>query len=125
MSQLLWQKPGVKVDARIQRFLAGEDVILPAEPELAGESGKVVDLMAALQESVRRNRAGREAAVDPGSESSGASADAPPTPAGRSTRKRSVAPSRPDADAAVGDDAESPADGPARARKRPVKKVAG
>ena len=31
MSQLLWQKPGVKVDARIQRFLAGEDVILDRE----------------------------------------------------------------------------------------------
>ena len=28
MSDLLWQKPGVKVDARIQAFLAGEDVIL-------------------------------------------------------------------------------------------------
>ena len=24
MSDLLWQKPGVKVDARIQAFLAGE-----------------------------------------------------------------------------------------------------
>jgi argininosuccinate lyase len=31
MTQLLWQKPGVKVDARIQRFLAGEDVILDRE----------------------------------------------------------------------------------------------
>lgn len=31
MSQLLWQKPGVKVDARIQAFLAGEDVILDRE----------------------------------------------------------------------------------------------
>ena len=31
MSGLLWQKPGVKVDARIQRFLAGEDVILDRE----------------------------------------------------------------------------------------------
>ncbi|MCF7220835.1 argininosuccinate lyase [Marilutibacter chinensis] len=31
MSQLLWQKPGVKVDARIQQFLAGEDVILDRE----------------------------------------------------------------------------------------------
>ena len=31
MSQLLWQKPGVKIDARIQRFLAGEDVILDRE----------------------------------------------------------------------------------------------
>ena len=31
MSDLLWQKPGVKVDQRIQRFLAGEDVILDRE----------------------------------------------------------------------------------------------
>ena len=31
MSQLLWQKPGVKVDDRIQRFLAGEDVVLDRE----------------------------------------------------------------------------------------------
>ena len=31
MSGLLWQKPGVKVDAAIQRFLAGEDVILDRE----------------------------------------------------------------------------------------------
>ena len=31
MSGLLWQKPGVRVDARIQRFLAGEDVVLDRE----------------------------------------------------------------------------------------------
>jgi len=31
MSDLLWQKPGVQVDADIQRFLAGEDVILDRE----------------------------------------------------------------------------------------------
>ena len=31
MSDLLWQKPGVKVDERIQRFLAGEDVLLDRE----------------------------------------------------------------------------------------------
>lgn len=31
MSDLLWQKPGVKVDDRIQRFLAGEDVVLDRE----------------------------------------------------------------------------------------------
>ncbi|HEY0662726.1 MAG TPA: argininosuccinate lyase [Lysobacter sp.] len=31
MTNLLWQKPGVKVDERIQRFLAGEDVILDRE----------------------------------------------------------------------------------------------
>ncbi|QSX78024.1 argininosuccinate lyase [Agrilutibacter solisilvae] len=31
MSDLLWQKPGVQVDARIQHFLAGEDVVLDRE----------------------------------------------------------------------------------------------
>ena len=31
MSDLLWQKPGVEVDARIQAFLAGDDVILDRE----------------------------------------------------------------------------------------------
>ncbi len=28
MTNLLWQKPGVAVDAEIQRFLAGDDVWL-------------------------------------------------------------------------------------------------
>ena len=28
MTNLLWQKPGVAVDAEIQRFLAGDDVVL-------------------------------------------------------------------------------------------------
>ena len=31
MTDLLWQKPGVAVDAAIQRFLAGEDVVLDRE----------------------------------------------------------------------------------------------
>lgn len=31
MSQLLWQKPGVEVDARIQRFLAADDAVLDRE----------------------------------------------------------------------------------------------
>ncbi len=31
MSNLLWQKPGVEVDAAIQEFLAGEDVVLDRE----------------------------------------------------------------------------------------------
>ncbi|KAF1710447.1 argininosuccinate lyase [Pseudoxanthomonas kalamensis DSM 18571] len=31
MSNLLWQKPGVAVDAQIQRFLAGDDVVLDRE----------------------------------------------------------------------------------------------
>ncbi len=31
MTDLLWQKPGVEVDARIMRFLAGDDVVLDRE----------------------------------------------------------------------------------------------
>jgi argininosuccinate lyase len=31
MAELLWQKPGVQVDAKIQSFLAGDDVILDRE----------------------------------------------------------------------------------------------
>lgn len=31
MSDLLWQKPGVEIDARIQAFLAGDDVLLDRE----------------------------------------------------------------------------------------------
>ena len=31
MSDLLWQKPGVTVDAGIQAFLAGDDVLLDRE----------------------------------------------------------------------------------------------
>ena len=31
MTNLLWQKPGVAVDAKIQTFLAGDDVILDRE----------------------------------------------------------------------------------------------
>ncbi len=31
MSDLLWQKPGVQVDAGIQAFLAGDDVLLDRE----------------------------------------------------------------------------------------------
>ena len=31
MNELLWQKPGTRVDERIQRFLAGRDVLLDRE----------------------------------------------------------------------------------------------
>jgi DNA end-binding protein Ku len=46
--------------ALLSRKLEGEDVILP-EAVAADESGTVVDLMAALQESVRRTQAARAA----------------------------------------------------------------
>ncbi|HEX6888928.1 MAG TPA: Ku protein [Candidatus Nanopelagicales bacterium] len=45
----------------VTQRLAGEDVILPASAEAPEESGTVVDLMAALQESVRRQQAARAA----------------------------------------------------------------
>jgi len=31
MSHLLWQKPGISVDEKIQKFLAADDVILDRE----------------------------------------------------------------------------------------------
>ncbi|MHB8570755.1 MAG: argininosuccinate lyase, partial [Metallibacterium sp.] len=31
MSDLLWKKDGVRIDARIMRFLAGDDVLLDRE----------------------------------------------------------------------------------------------
>ena len=38
MADLLWQKPGVAVDAQIQTFLAGDDVILDREFFLLSEA---------------------------------------------------------------------------------------
>ena len=48
----------------LERKLAGEDVILPPTDTAADESGTVIDLMAALQESVKRTQAARAAAED-------------------------------------------------------------
>ncbi len=47
--------------------LAGQEVIVPAATELTDESGTVVDLMAALEESVRRSQEGRRSARGSGS----------------------------------------------------------
>ncbi len=44
----------------LERKLAGGEVISPSPPALTDESGTVVDLMAALKESVRRSRSARE-----------------------------------------------------------------
>jgi DNA end-binding protein Ku len=49
--------------ALLERKLEGEDVILPESAEVA-DTGTVVDLMAALQESVRRTQAARTATDD-------------------------------------------------------------
>jgi DNA end-binding protein Ku len=55
--------------ALVAQKLAGEDVILPSSPA-ADDSGTVIDLMAALQESVRRTQAARAAsgAAEPGTD---------------------------------------------------------
>lgn len=50
------------VKAMVERKLAGEDVILPAVSAGTEEGGNIVDLMAALQESVRRTQAARAGA---------------------------------------------------------------
>ena len=65
--------------ALLAQRLAGEDVILPAEVAQADEGGTVVDLMAALQESVRRTQAARaatgQAPEEQGSTESGPAAE--------------------------------------------------
>ena len=53
----------------VTQKLAGEDVILPSSPAAADDSGTVIDLMAALQESVRRTQAARAANDAPASQS--------------------------------------------------------
>lgn len=104
--------------ALLEQRLAGQEVILPAEPEHADESGKVVDLMAALQESVRRSQAAREGAAD---EEPAAEPAAAPR---RSPRKRTSA--APKTTAKAVPDAEETAGSAAKpARKRPAKKAAG
>jgi DNA end-binding protein Ku len=50
----------------LAKKLAGEDVILPNPDDAAADSGTVIDLMTALQESVRRTQAARaETGEDP------------------------------------------------------------
>jgi DNA end-binding protein Ku len=92
----------------VTQRLAGEDVILPPSTEAAQESGTVVDLMAALQESVRRQQAARAAdqGVGPttspagsgeggdasdGDASDGAAAGSASKPAGRARAPRKKA----------------------------------
>jgi DNA end-binding protein Ku len=70
--------------ALLARRLEGEDVIMPAAVA-ADDSGTVVDLMAALQESVRRTQAARAAAPD-GTEEEQSPATAPSAPRSRATK---------------------------------------
>ena len=46
----------------LERKLSGEDVIMPSPEAASDDSGTVIDLMAALKESVRRTQAARAAA---------------------------------------------------------------
>ncbi len=61
--------------ALLEQRLAGEDVIQPEEATQVAEGGTVVDLMAALQESVRRTQAAR-------AEGAAASSETGPQPPG-------------------------------------------
>ena len=65
----------------VTQKLAGEDVIVPRSPEAADDSGTVIDLMAALQESVRRTQAARAASGAP-------EADAAPAKATKARKAR-------------------------------------
>lgn len=66
----------------VAQKLAGEDVILPSTPAASDDSGTVIDLMAALQESVRRTQAARAANAEPEAE------DAPAKPRKASRAKK-------------------------------------
>jgi DNA end-binding protein Ku len=64
------------VEALVQSKIEGGEVTEPPEAEEDGESGEVVDLLAALQRSVERARAGRgESAEDGGSADDGGEAE--------------------------------------------------
>lgn len=62
--------------ALLAHLLEGEDVIVPESVE-GDESGTVVDLMAALQESVRRTQAARAAADEPSGDAEAAEVPGP------------------------------------------------
>ena len=70
--------------ALLDRKLAGEDVIVPEPVVQSDDTGTVVDLMAALQESVRRSRAGSGGTAAPADEDED-------EPAPKATAKRAPA----------------------------------
>jgi DNA end-binding protein Ku len=84
----------------VAQKLAGEEVLLPAGPAESGGSGVVIDLMAALQESVRRTQEARAAGADgsaaetePAAATAGAGdSGAPPAPAPSKRRPRRTPP---------------------------------
>jgi DNA end-binding protein Ku len=105
------------VQALLEQRLAGEDVILPPDEDAIDESGTVIDLMAALQESVRRTQAARAAAGEGAGEDGGSGERATGTgrtPARKSPAKRtSSGDSNPTAAAAK------------KATPKPAKRAAG
>jgi len=87
--------------ALLERKLAGEDVIVPEPVTVSDDTGTVVDLMAALQESVRRSKGQRPGSEDSAEESD--DEDEAPRTAKKATKrtatkhaatKRSAAPRR-------------------------------
>jgi DNA end-binding protein Ku len=84
------------VQAMLERKLEGQDVILPAEESPGETGGQVVDLMAALAESVRRSKAARsgEGASETADGPAGAAAESQP-PASGSDGEPTAKPRRP------------------------------
>jgi DNA end-binding protein Ku len=101
--------------AHLEQRLAGEDVIQPVAAEAADDSGTVVDLMAALQESVRRQQEAR--AAGGGDDGPAGAEPARTTPAKRAASKRA-------ASSKDEDEAGESSGKPAR-RSTPRKKAAG
>src|SRR5690606_2154454 len=100
------------VEALVQSKIEGGEVTEPPESEDEGESGEVVDLLAALQRSVERARAGRgesSEAEDQGSAADDEAEDA----AGRTAKK--AAPRK--------TTAKKTAAGKTAAKKAPTKKT--
>lgn len=112
----------------VTKRLEGEDVIMPTGPE-EEESGTVLDLMAALQESVRRTQAVRsapqpvapepqpaETAQEPQQPAAGARRTAPREPRKRAAGKQPDA-RTPKPPQAVEPESKEPAPEPTRARR--------
>ncbi len=111
--------------ALVTQKLAGQDVIVPSEQAASEDSGTVIDLMAALQESVRRTQAARAsmAESDPADAVDPAASD---SPGGTPAEAPTGTPAETDAEA--DDPAPGPAAPPAKrppARRSSAKKAAG
>ncbi len=98
--------------AHVEQRLAGEDVIQPVAAAAAEDSGTVVDLMAALQESVRRQQQA-QATAGGADEPTADEAPAKRPPAKRATKRTTQA----KGDDEDGQDADKPARRPATRKK--------